>query len=72
MKTNTSGFHIFVHNVIFTVLLVLGNYVSRFLNSSGSLLMPVVIPSTYWVAGWILIFEERRLKKTHQEKLAAI
>ncbi len=56
MEMKRSGFLIFVHNVIFTVLLVAGNYVSRFLDSSGSLLMSVVIPSAYWVAGWIVIF----------------
>jgi len=49
-------FLVLIHNLVFSLLVILGA-------NSDSLLTSAAIPITYWIAGWIIIFEKRRLEE---------
>jgi len=51
---NSFIFLVLLHNIAFSFLMILSA-------NSGSLLTSAIIPLTYWIAGWVIIFEKRRL-----------
>ncbi len=51
---NSFVFLVLLHNIVFSFLMILSA-------NSGSILTSAVIPLTYWIAGWVILFEKRRL-----------
>jgi hypothetical protein len=47
-------FLVFIHNLVFSLLVILSSFHQSFLASTGGALI-------YWIAGWLIIFRERKL-----------
>ena len=53
MKKIGFVFLIFLHNLIFSLLIVFSSYNQSFLAS--------ILALTYWIIGWLIIFRKRKL-----------
>jgi hypothetical protein len=53
MKKISFIFLVFLHNLLFSLLVVFGSYSQSFLAS--------IVALVYWILGWLIIFRERKL-----------
>ena len=51
-------FLVFLHNLIFSLLVVFGSYNQSFPTSIAALI--------YWIIGWLIIFRKRKLAETSE------
>ncbi len=53
MRKTSFIFLVFLHNVIFSLLVIFGSYSQSFPAS--------IVALIYWIIGWLIIFRERKL-----------
>jgi hypothetical protein len=55
MRKSVFVFLVFIHNLVFTALILLNSFSHSFENQ----ILVSAIAITYWIAGWALLYRER-------------